>query len=168
MTNTLPQIPADSPDWFETVRVKFDGNTFGVVPLDISASPDFRPVTVYISEITNPFPDMVAWLEQIADNNVPATWFVQGETATLADHYLQVSSLPDDRLDFIITTGSVPEENGSSLLHVTVKRKQLVNQFVQAFKTFLKKDYRQEHWSMTSDLRRMDISQVLLKLREKV
>ena len=168
MTNTLPQIPAENPDWFETVRVRFDGNTFGVVPLDISASPDFRPVTVYISEITNPFPDMVAWLEQIADNDVPATWFIQGETAALANHYLQVNPLPDDRLDFVITTGSAPEGNTSPLLRVTVKRKQLVKQFVQAFKTFLKKDYRQEHWSMTSDLRRMDISHVILKLREKI
>jgi hypothetical protein len=121
-----------------------------------------------MSENINPFPDMVAWLEQIADNDVSATWFVQGETAALADHYLQVDLQPDDRLDFIITIGSALEENASPLLHVTVKRKQLVKQFVQVFKTFLKKDYRQEHWSMTSDLRRMDILHVILKLREKV
>jgi hypothetical protein len=167
MTNIDFQIPSTEPNWHETIQVRFDKNVFGLVPLDISSSPTFKPVTIFLSYHFEPFQDMKDWLEKVATCHLPASWLVQDEGPEKKNHLIWTSSLPDDQLDFRITIGSDPTEASQCVLKLVVKRKQLVKQFVKAFRIFVKENYRPEHWNMLSDLREIDLSDVMLKLKQR-
>jgi hypothetical protein len=167
MGNTRNQNSSTDSGWYDIIQVQFGTNTFGIAPMDISTSPAYKPVTVILSNNFEPFQDMNVWLEKIAESHLPASWIIQDEGPAQRKHLIWASPLMDDRLDLRITTGLTASEDCPSILNAVVKRKQLVNQFVKAFRTFIKKNYRPEHWSMVTDLREIDLTGVMLKLKKK-
>ena len=167
MSNSKKDTSPDYPNWYENVRVQFGTNTLGILPIDISVSPEFNPITIYVSSLLDPFEDMVRWLEQVVDDGMPASWLIKSEEPKELIYLIYTNSLSNDRLDFRITHGLEPDENSPCVLRSVVGRKQLVKQFVKAFRKYIKTDYRPEHWRMDVDLRDFDLSGIMLMLNQK-
>ncbi len=84
---------------------------------------------------------------------------------TRPHQYLHANALPTDCVEIHLTERPDLKANPPVFLHLVVRRKQLVREFVKAFKAFLMERYRPEHW--TGDLRELDLSRIKQILDQK-
>ena len=163
----LPVATTDPGDenHYQILKVNFDSSVFGVIILDLGLSGHKQPLTLYLSQVCDPLPGMVQWLEQLAGCQLPAVWEIQSEAPTYPNTYLHASLLAGDRVELSITNQARLHPGSAVLLKGIFRRKQLVRDFLKDFKTFLRERYRPQHWK--DDLRELDLSRIKLLLDQK-
>jgi len=116
-----PKIPFDAPGWYEMLQVKLsDVNIMWMMTMDISASPDYKTITIFVSEIADFLYEINGWLEHLVECQLPAKCIIANE------HIFSADPLSEDRIEFRITNTSSKQKDSPVIMQVIVKRKQLV------------------------------------------
>jgi hypothetical protein len=159
----VKNCPYEGPGWNGKVTVCFSYPHVGWILLWISGTSYIQEITISISEVFDPFPKMVEWLEAIAANQLPAEMDIDEEGKV---KNLTVMPLENDQVDFIIRKGYV--EEGEIFFRMRASRKQLVSEFAKKLDLMLKEYFEIEEWEQGSDLRKLDLTRLWKFLAEQV
>lgn len=148
--------PYDSENWDGLITVCFSHASVGWIQLWISGTAFLQHMTIYMSHVSDPFLEMIQWLEAIAENRLPARLAIDEEGVGKT---LVALPLDDGRIDLQIQD-ALYEEEGEILFRMRVDRRQLVAEFVRKFELFLQEYYDKNQWEFGSDLLLLDLSRL--------
>ena len=152
-TSFVNQYPYENAVWAGKVTVCFSHAQSGWVQVWVAGTSFLQDITIHASHVGDPFPSMVAWLEAIAQNQLPAEFTIdeEGKGKTLL-----VFPWEQNLLDFQIREHYSIEEE--LYFRMRVNRRQLIAEFVQKFEHFLKEYHEPAQWEHGRDLFAIDLS----------
>lgn len=150
----ITQKPYDDPWWDGKVTVCFSHATVGWVHLWISGTPYLQHITIFASDVFDPFIELVKWLEAIADNRLPAEFDIDEEGI---GKKLSAFPVDDERVDFLVQDAY--SDTNEIFLRLRVPKRQLVTEFVSKLDLFLQAYYEAEQWS-GANLKALDLSTI--------
>lgn len=148
------QYPYDTPCWDGLITVCFSHASAGWIQLWIGGTSFLQHVTIYTTHVYDPYPEMIEWLQAVAENRLPARLAIDEEGVGKT---LIALPLDDGRIDLQIQD-TLEEEDGEILFRMRVDRRQLVQEFVSKFELFIQSYYQEEQWEHGCALRTLDLS----------
>lgn len=152
----VKEHPYDSERWDGFITVCFSHASAGWIQLWISGTAFLQHMTIYMSHVSDPFPEMIEWLEAVAENRLPASLAIDEEGVGKT---LIALPLDDGRIDLQIQD-ALYEEEGEILFRMRVDRRQLVAEFVSKFELFVKDYYDKNQWEFGRDLPTLDLTRL--------
>ena len=163
--------------WDGKISVHFGYPAHGWVRLSLLATAFGGSVVIDLSEVFDPFWEMVGWLKTIADDNLPASFKVDEEgnykefiVSRYAGHYAQCSDI-----EFRVSGDFWNEQNGEveqrCYFLTRATRKQLLGEFTRRLESWLANDYEPDCWlgadpnDLSRDLRNLDLAGLKLKIQ---
>ena len=164
MTRTnlfLSQYPPGSHDWSGKVTLVFSHPIAGWIQFGVMATPYVQNWVINFSNVYDPVPGVIQWLEDIVDNNLPCECGIDEEGKVKA---LRATPVNDDEFIFEILA---PWWNKKRLseqpiyLYMQVNRHQFLSEFLKRWDDFLDNYYEPKQWEEYGfRLREMDISKI--------
>lgn len=156
MNGPLPPLATILPPGEEALDVRFEVPTHGWVLLHC---PQLSPQwTIQCSEVHDPFPRFITWLERIVDRLPAAAWQVEEEGSTSHFVFLGAGGFLGDDIPQLIYSWTAADEI-RTLTARPIGRRAVVSAFYTAFRHMVAlPDYDFSHWEgMPDDVDRESI-----------
>ena len=165
--------------WICKLSVHFGYPEAGWIPLSLLVTTGGGSLTIKLSEVYDPFWQMIDWLKAIADNQLPATLEIdeEGTRKQLIVRSYEGSTSDISDIEFRVNGNDwddEAEETKECFFLCRTTRSQFVREFCRRLEDWLEHDYDPEHWHKVwreddpenplTDLRNLDIA----GLKEKI
>ena len=184
-----PLNPSNYPgDWEETcewdgkLSVHFGYPSYGWVLLSLLSTAYNEHLVIYLSDAFDPFWDLIDWLNQIADGNLPATFTIDEEgqcKELIVKNYSGRFDKYSD-IEFRINGDRWNEAKGTTenvcYFLSRLNRSQFLNEFTLRLDRWLREDYDPNGWQIGlredepqnpyADLRNLGIGDLLRKVKK--
>jgi len=159
----LKQCPPESHSWTGKLTLGLGYPSEGWIQFTITCTAYMQGVIVNCSNVFDPFPGFIHWLEAIAAGRLPAECHIDEEGVGKLFRAMPVNA-DEFLLEILIWPWYKDDsEERPIFLYAQVNRRQLLSEFLKRWDDFLANQYDPEQWS-GMDLRSLDVS----KLREQI
>jgi hypothetical protein len=160
----LKNTPRESLDWNGKIPIAFGYSSDGWILLSITCTACLQHLTIYLSDVFDPFPDMTKCMEDIAANNLPSEITINEEgkrkilRATPLSSDCFILEILDAEWDETVT------EEQQIFMYAKVERRQFVSEILHAWDDFLERKYDPESSPFGRDLQNLRGKPDLLEL----
>jgi hypothetical protein len=157
----LKQFPPESYSWAGKVTISLGYPTQGWVQLAITCTTYVQGAILACSNVFDPFPGLIRWLEAIAAGRLPAGCVIDEEGH---EKTLRARSVNKDEFIFEICEQddyAASSEETPLFMHVQVNRQQFISEFIKRWDDFLATQYDPAQWEeYGSNLRELDLTKL--------
>ena len=158
----LKQFPPETHSWAGKVTIGFSYPYHGWIQFVVTATTYVQNVIVKLSNVFDPFPELIRWLETIAEGNLPNEFVIDEEGVEKIFRAIPVNG---DEFIFEIVEllyGEDKSEEEPIFLYVQVTRKQFLSEFLKRWDDFLENQYDPAQWEerRVPSLRELDVSKI--------
>lgn len=155
----LKDFPPETHSWAGLATFSLGYPHEGWIILTISCTAYVQDVSIDCSEVFDPFPKFIAWLESIMDGRLPSETSIDEEGYGKA---LRASPVTDDEFLFEVVPmlwSAMNPEDIPIFMYVVASKKQFIAEFLKCWDDFIVNKWNQEQWR-SSDLTKLDVSKL--------
>jgi hypothetical protein len=162
MNYFLEHYPPDSHSWAGKVTMSFGYAAHGWIQFAITCNAHVQGVIIHCSNVYDPFPDFIHWLNAIADDNLLAETKIDEEGKGKTFRATHISE--DEFLLEVFELWWAAEKEGEErpiYMYAQVNKWQFLSEFLKQWDDFIANKYDPIHWEeYKTDLRQLDVSKV--------
>jgi hypothetical protein len=157
----LKQFPPEDHPWDGKVTFSFGYPTEGWIQVAVTCTAYVQGVIVNFSNVYDPFPEFIQWLNDIAEGNLPSEFIVDEEGH---GKIFRATPVNDQVFTLQILEWAWNKEKAKEqpiYLYVQVTKEQFLSEFLKRWDDFLTTQYDPIHWEEYGvDLRKLDVSKI--------
>lgn len=134
----LKLFPYETEGWTGKITFCFSYAQIGWVLLWISTTSYLQHITIHLSDVFDPFPDLIRWIEAIAESRLPSEIEIDEEGVI---KQLYANHAGNNLVDI-----QIKDDDGKIIFRCRCDRRQLVNEFVNKFELFREQYFETKDW----------------------
>jgi hypothetical protein len=167
-TNEILKLnPPESSSWAGKVTLSIGYPDTGWIQLAVTCTAYVQGIIICVSNVFDPFPRLIHWLQTIAEGALPSECTIDEEGDVKILRALPAS---DDEFIFQISERLYGEDQLKEepiFMYVKVGKKQFLSEFLKRWDDFLENQYDPVYWEeYGAHLRNLDVSKIRAYLGE--
>lgn len=155
----LKLFPPGENTWAGKVTISFGHPIHGWILMSVTCTAYLQGVIINLSDVFNPFPEMIRWLDDIVSGNLPSEFEIEEE-----GQGKRFRATPISEIEFLfeIADSNWYKEKSKEeplYMYVRVATKQFLAEFIRRWDELVQEKYNPAFWEGV-DLRTMDVSKI--------
>lgn len=138
-------VPYESEEWEGFISVAFGKAHDGWIMFWVACTPLNQHVTIHASNVDDPFPKMVMWLEAISKDNLPAEIEIDEEGQVKTMRVDRIEGQPS-KVNFSVIDALEWDKDKQTILRAKLEKNQLIAEFVRKLEDYQKHDFVPMQW----------------------
>lgn len=153
----LENYPREDPVWQGKVTFSLSYPTVGWIVLTMTCTAFVQGVIIYCSHVRDPLPELIRWLDAVANDQLPAQFWIDEEGLTKTFRAWPINA---NEFACEIRDGYGDVEGQSVFVYMQANKRQFLSEFLKRWDDFIANQFDPVEWEYGADLRTLDVSNI--------